>query len=144
MGRKIRLTESELIKLIKNVISESKYSEEDLKYTHPRTGEMCKIKVAEHKINVDIDFKRFGAVLICEQWGEEMIVAELPVSGPTFDSVRDTICTHLERTYEILDEMLRDEEEYELSESLDNRRWKVVDNPIACDLAYDEEDSEDF
>jgi hypothetical protein len=144
MGRKVRLTESELIKLIKNVISEGTYSEEDLKYTHPRTGEMCKIKVAESKTR-DRDFDRFGSVLVCEKWGSEMIVAELPVSGPSFEYVRDFICKHIERTYEIIDEMLGDEEEYELSESMDNRRWRVVNNPISCDITHnDKNDSEEF
>jgi hypothetical protein len=143
MGQKIRLTESELIKLIKNVITESKYSEEDLKYTHPRTGDKCKIKIAESK-STDLDFKRFGSVLICEQWGEDTIIAELPVSGPTFDHVKDIICNNLERTYEILDEMLADEEEYELSEDIEHRRWKVVEKPISCDLNYDEENSEEL
>jgi hypothetical protein len=142
MGRKVRLTESELIKLIKKVISESKYSEEDLKYTHPRTGENCKIKIAESK-TTDLEFKRFGSVLVCEQWGDEMIIAELPVSGPTFEYVRDYICDHLERTYEIIDEMLRDEEEYELSEGIDHRRWKVIDTPISCELNYDSEETEE-
>lgn len=143
MGRKVRLTESELIKLIKNIISEGKYSEEDLKYTHPRTGESCKIKIAESK-TTDSEFGKFGSVLVCDQWGDETIIAELPVYGPTFEHVRDFICDRLERTYEILDEMLRDEEEFELSEEIQHRRWKVIEKPISCDVNYDDENSEEF
>jgi hypothetical protein len=143
MGQKIRLTESELVKLIKNVILESKYSEEDLKYTHPRTGDKCKIKIAESK-TYNQDFRKFGSVLVCEQWGDDTIIAELPVTGPTFEKVRDFICDNLERTYEILDEMLADEEEFELSEDIEHRRWRVVEKPISCELNYGDENTEEL
>ena len=49
MKKVIRLTESELTRLIKRVIQEEKYSEEDIKYTNPKTGESCKVKVALFK-----------------------------------------------------------------------------------------------
>lgn len=144
MRRKIRLSESELVKLIKNVIKENRYSEEDLKYTHPRTGESCKIKIAENKVSKQ-EWDRFGSVLLCERWGDDMIVAELPVNGPSFDHVRDFICDRLERTYEILDQMMDYDDETELNESIYHRRWNVVDTPISCEVNYDdEENSEEF
>lgn len=143
MGKKIRLSERELVKLIKNVIVESNYSEEDLKYTHPVTGKSCKIKVAENKLS-HTDFNKFGSVLVCEDWDQEMVVAELPVFGPTFDYVKNFICDHVERTYEILDEMLSRNEEHELSESINHRRWIVIDDPINCKVNYgDEKKSEE-
>jgi hypothetical protein len=134
MKRKIRLTESELISLIKKIIKEENYSEEDLKYTHPRTGVACKIKVAENKVT-NLEFSKFSAILVCDNYndGEYMVTAELPVDGPTPEFVSDFICENIERTYEILDEML-DHEEYddELMEDVGHRRWNVIDEPIKC------------
>jgi hypothetical protein len=134
MKKKIRLTESELIRLIKKIIKEEKYSEEDLKYTHPRTGVACKIKVAENKLT-NREHSKFSAILVCDNYndGEYMVTAELPVSGPTSEYVSDFICENIERTYEILDEIL-DHEEFddELMEDNQHRRWSIIDEPIKC------------
>lgn len=136
MKKKIRLTESELIRLIKRIINEEKYSEEDLKYTHPRTGAACKIKVAENKVT-NLEFSKFSAILVCDNYndGEYMVTAELPVDGPTPESVSNFICKNIKRTYEILDKML-DYPEYddELMEDVGHRRWNVIDKPIKCNL----------
>jgi len=133
MKRQIRLTESELISLIKKIIKEEKYSEEDLKYTHPRTGVACKIKVAENKVT-NLEYGKFGAILVCDNYddGEYMVTAELPVHGPTPESVSDFICENIERTYEVLDEMLDYPEEDDLMEDVGHRRWDVIDQPIVC------------
>jgi len=134
MKKKIRLTESDLIRLIKRIIKEEKYSEEDLKYTHPRTGVACKIKVAENKVT-NREYSKFGAVLICDNYndGEYMVTAELPVSGPTKEYVSDFICSNIEKAYDLLDNML-DHEEFddELMENIEHRRWSVIDEPIMC------------
>lgn len=104
---KIRLTESELVSLIKKIIKEEKMSVEDIKYTHPRTGKECLIKVARHKFS-DRPSGTYTAVLVCDLYddGEYMPIAELPVFGSSFDEVSDFLCDNLDRTFEILDEML--------------------------------------
>ena len=134
MKKKIILTETELIRLIKKIIKEENYSEEDLKYTHPRTGVACKIKVAENKVT-NLEYAKFGAILVCDNYndGEYMVTAELPVHGPTPESVNDFICENIEKTYKILDDML-DHEEYdeELMEDIEHRRWNIIDEPIKC------------
>lgn len=136
MGKIIRLTESELTSLIKRLIKEEKYSEEDLKYTHPRTGDICKVKVAEFKPASERGEQKFHGVLVCPKYGEEMIVATLPVIRPSFDGVKNFICNHIDRTFEILDEML-DYSEHDLYESIENERFRVIDTPISCDVDYD-------
>jgi hypothetical protein len=134
MKKKILLSESQLIELIKRIIKEEKYSEEDLKYTHPRTGAACKIKVAENKVT-NREHSKFGAVLLCDTYGdgEYMVTAELPaVDGPTPESVSDFICDNIERTYDILDDMLTQDED--LMENVNHRRWDIIDEPIKCGL----------
>ncbi len=42
----ITLTESDIYRIVNRVIKEG-YSEEHLKYTNPKTGKECKIKVAK-------------------------------------------------------------------------------------------------
>lgn len=135
MGKIIRLTESELVSLIKQVIREEKYSEEDLKYTHPKTGESCKVKVAEFKPATEMGEQKFHGVLVCPKYGEETIVATLPVIKPTFSGVKNFICKHIDRTFEILDDMLGYSEE-EIFESVENERFRVIDSPINCDVDY--------
>ncbi len=132
MKKIIRLKESELINLIKKVIREEKYSEEDLIYTHPVTGKECKIKVAENKLT-DSKFRKFGAVVICDIYdnGKEMVIAELPANGPTAEYVNDLICDNLDKTFKILDDMFENETE-DLIESIESNRWNVIDSPIVC------------
>jgi len=133
MKKKIRLTESELIRLIKRIIEEEKYSEEDIKYTHPMTGEACKIKVARNKLT-SMEFNQYGSILVCvdEEYGDDRIEAELPVNGSTSEEVSDFICENLERTFELLDDMLTYEEEELISEEVYSQRWDIMDQPIVC------------
>ena len=133
MKKKIRLTESELIRLSKRIIEEEKYSEEDIKYTHPMTGEACKIKVARNKLT-SMEFNQYGSILVCvdEEYGDDRIEAELPVNGSTPEDVSDFICENLERTFELLDDMLTYEEEEPISEEVYSQRWDIMDQPIVC------------
>ena len=133
MKKKIRLTESELIRLIKRIIKEEKYSEEDIKYTHPMTGEACKIKVARNKLT-SMEFNQYGSILVCvdEEYGDDRIEAELPVNGSTPEDVSDFICENIERTFELLDDMLTYEEEEPISEEVYSQRWDIIDQPIVC------------
>ena len=133
MKKKIRLTESELIRLIKRIIEEEKYSEEDIKYTHPMTGEACKIKVARNKLT-SMEFNQYGSILVCvdEEYGDDRIEAELPVNGSTSEEVSDFICENIERTFELLDDMLTYEEEEPISEEVYSQRWDIIDQPIVC------------
>jgi len=133
MKKKIRLTESELIRLIKRIIEEEKYSEEDIKYTHPMTGEACKIKVARNKLT-SMEFNQYGSILVCvdEEYGDDRIEAELPVNGSTPEDVSDFICENIERTFELLDDMLTYEEEEPISEEVYSQRWDIIDQPIVC------------
>ena len=133
MKKKIRLTESELIRLIKRVIEEEKYSEEDIKYTHPMTGEACKIKVARNKLT-SMEYNQYGSILVCvdEEYGDDRIEAELPVNGSTSEEVSDFICENIERTFELLDDMLTYEEEEPISEEVYSQRWDIIDQPIVC------------
>jgi hypothetical protein len=132
MKKKIRLTESELIRLINKIVKEEKYSEEDIKYTHPMTGEACKIKVARNKVT-NREGNEYGSVLICvDEFGDERIDAELPIYDRTPEAVSDFICDNLERTFEVLDDMLTYEEEEPISEEVYSQRWDIVDQPIVC------------
>ena len=133
MKKKIRLTESELVRLIKKIIKEEKYSEEDIKYTHPMTGEACKIKVARNKLT-SMEYNQYGSILVCvdEEYGDDRIEAELPVNGSTPEDVSDFICENIERTFELLDDMLTYEEEEPISEEDYSQRWDIIDQPIVC------------
>ena len=111
---------------------EEKVSTQDLTYTHPVTGKECKIKIAKNK-NVTNKFRKYGAVLVCDVYdnGNEMVVAELPASGPTAEYVNDLICDNLEITMQQLDDMFENEVE-DLVESTESARWIVLDDPIVC------------
>ena len=50
MKTKIRLTESQLMSLIKRIVEEEKYSEEDLTFYNETYGKDCMIRVAKRKI----------------------------------------------------------------------------------------------
>lgn len=137
---KIRLTESELVSLIKKIIKEEKMSVEDIKYTHPRTGKECLIKVARHKFS-DRPSGAYTAVVVCDVYddGEYMVIAELPVFGGSFDEVSDFLCDNLDRTFEILDEMLDyDKSGEELSEEYSKfSKWDIIEKPIVCSNTED-------
>jgi hypothetical protein len=102
---KIRLTESELVTLIKKIIKEENTTFDDIKYTHPRTGEECLIKVAKYR-HSNRGGRQYSAVVLSDVYndGEYMVIAELPVTGKSADEVSDFICDNLDRTFEILDE----------------------------------------
>lgn len=136
MRKVIKLTESDLSRIIKRIIQEENYSEEDIKYTHPRTGESCKIKVALFKPLLEKGEERFHAVLVCPMYDEDTITASLPVVKRSFEEVNDFICKNLDRTYEILDNMLSSKGHDDISESIESERFKVVDEPIKCDVKY--------
>ena len=128
----IRLTESQLINLIKGVIKEERYSEEDITYTHPYSGKECKIKIARNKLT-DRKFSEYGAVLVCDVYdnGKEMVIAEIPGTGPDPEYVNDLICNNIERVMSYLDHIFEGEKEY-ISEDVNSTRWDVIEDPIVC------------
>jgi hypothetical protein len=132
---KVRLTESELVSLIKKIIKEEKTTMDDIKYMHPVTGKECLIKVAKHKYTSRFGAE-YGSILVCDEYddGEYIVVAELPVNGGSFEEVSDFICARLDRTFEILDDMLSHKEtEEELTENYSKySKWDVIDQPIVC------------
>jgi hypothetical protein len=138
MKKIIKLTESDLARIVKKVLKEENYSEEDLPYTHPKTGDSCKVKVALFKPAAEKGEMKYHAVLVCDYYGDEMITATLPVIKNSFEEVSDFICKNLDRTYELLDEMLGGNEE-KIFEKYENPRFKVIDKPINCKVSlYDE------
>jgi len=141
MKKIIKLTESELINLIKSVIKEEKYSEEDLTYVHPYSGKECKIKIARNKLT-DRKFSEYGAVLVCDVYdnGNEMVIAEIPGTGSDPQYVNDLICNNIEKVMSFLDHIFEGEKEY-ISEDVNSRRWDVIEDPVVCrsDKYFNEE-----
>lgn len=70
-----------------------------------------------------------------------MVIAELPVFGSSFDEVSDFLCDNLDRTFEILDEMLDyDKGDDELSESYSKfSKWDIIEKPIVCSNTEDDD-----
>jgi hypothetical protein len=64
-----------------------------------------------------------------------MVTASLPVVKRSFEDVNNFICKNLDRTYEILDEMLSSKSD-DIFESVESERFKVIDKPIKCDVEY--------
>jgi hypothetical protein len=131
MKKIIRLTESDLIRVIKKIIKEEKYSEQDLTYFHPTIGKECKIKIARNKNRMGKN-EEFRPVLVCDMYdtGNETIVAEVSFSATTIKEVKDFICDNYEMVVADLDSMF--EEEESITESVDSKRWDVIDEPIFC------------
>ena len=92
MKKIIKLTESDLARIVKKVLKEENYSEEDLPYTHPKTGDSCKIKVALFKPAAEKGEMKYHAVLVCDYYGDEMITATLPVIKNSFEENMRQIC----------------------------------------------------
>jgi hypothetical protein len=132
MKKVIRLTESQLIGLIKKIIKEEKYSEQDLTYFNPEIGKECKIKIARNKNKMG-KTEEYKPVLVCDMYdtGNEIVVAEVSFSAPTIDEVKDFICDNYEMVIADLDSMF-DEEEENIMEAVDSRRWDIIDEPIFC------------
>lgn len=135
MKNKVLLSESELISLIKKVIKEEEYIEQHLEYTHPRAKKLglendglCKIQMAKK------DFKEgYTAVLVCTKFDEPMVSAELPVTKETKEELKSFICKNIDRTYELLDEMLSvSDDSLELNEDFKFSKFEVIDEPIVC------------
>ncbi len=131
----INLTESDLYRIVNRILKED-YSEEHIKYNHPKTGDECFIKVARRKND-----GKYTAVLTCDLFkdGDESVVAELPVFKNTKESVANFICDNLERTYEILDNMLTVDDEDFITESSKYGKFDVIDEPINCSFERERE-----
>lgn len=136
MKRKYRLTESELIRLIKSVIKEEKETIKHLTYTHPYAEEQeldndgqCTIQIAQKTNNENM----YGVVLVCSKYDKPMVVAELGPKSENPNALKHFICNHLERTYEILNELVEEVDYDELNEDFEYDRYKVIDSPITCD-----------
>lgn len=135
MKKIVRLTESDLTRIVRRVLQEEKYSEEDLKYTHPHTGESCKIKVGIFKPSIETENKKYQAVLVCPLYDEDFVVAQIPVIKNSFNDVRDFICKNIEKTYEILDKIIP-RQIGNISESVRSTRFQVIDEPLNCKLDF--------
>ena len=136
MKSKIRITESELINLIKKVIKEEEYSEQHLEYNHPRAKELelendgrCTIQIAQNR-----NTNNYSPVLVCTKYNQSIVSAELPAKSKNVEDLKHFICNHIERSYELLDEMLggKVEDDEELNEDFTYDRFQVLDNPIVC------------
>ena len=136
MKKIIRLTESELVGLIKKIIKEEKYSEEDLKYFHPAIGKECKIKIGRNKYKT-IRREGYKPVLVCDlhDTGNEFVIAELTFFAPTVEEVKDYICKNYDTVVAELDSLFGDkeqEEEETITETVESLKWEIIDEPIVC------------
>ncbi len=136
MKRKYRLTESELIRLIRSVIKEEKETVKHLTYTHPHAKEQeldndgkCTIQIAQKTNNENM----YGVVLVCSKYDKPMVVAELGPKSENPKELKHFICNNLERVYEILDELVEEVDYDELNEDFEYDRYTVIDDPITCD-----------
>lgn len=138
MKKRIRLTESELISLINKVIKEEKHLEQHLEYEHPRAkelelenGGMCTIQIAQNR-----NTNNYSPVLVCTKYNQPIVSAELPAKSQNVEDLKHFICNHIERTYELLDEMLsgKVENDEELNEDFTYDRFQVLNEPIVCDF----------
>lgn len=136
MKRKYTLTESELIRLIKSVIKEEKETVKHLKYSHPHYEELeldndgeCTIQIAK-KTNKE---NTYGVVLVCSRYNKPIILAELGPTAENPDDLKDFICSHIERAYEILNDIVSNpDKQGELTEDFEFERFNVIDEPITC------------
>ena len=131
----ITLTESDLYRIVKKVIKEN-YSEEHLKYTNPKTGDECKIKMAKRKND-----GRYSAVLTCDIYnnGNESVIAELPIITRTKEQLTKGICNNIEKMYDLLDKMLMTTEDDFLVEAKNYGKFRILDDTINCSADMEQE-----
>lgn len=129
MKKVVRLTESELIGLIRKIIKENDERREHLKYTHPVTGDECEIKIAKRKSD-----ERYTAVLMCDIYhdGDPIVITNLPIFKRTPEEVSKVVCDNMERTYEILDSLVSSVSEIPMLSESTNSRYELFDEPITC------------
>jgi hypothetical protein len=135
MKTKIRLTENQLMSLIKRIVAEEKYSEEDLTFYNETYGKDCMIRVAKRK-HSNIPGRKYGAVVLCDVYdtGNPLVVGELTTFGNTEEEVKEFICQNIEEVKAEYEVLFQGEEP--LMESIESSRWDVSDSPISCDF-YD-------
>lgn len=138
MGRKIKITESQLDRLLKRIINEDENSGGDLKFYNETYNKDCVIRVARKKDSTTPN--PYRAVVLCDVFddGELYVVGELSVYGNSEKEVNDFICDNLEKVKEEFDYLFGDNEE-PLMESVQSSRWDVSDNPITCEIDDDSE-----
>lgn len=129
MKKVVRLTESDLIGLIKKIIKENDERKEHLKYTHPITGDECELKIAKRKSD-----ERYTAILICDVYhdGDPMVIASLPIFKRTPEEVSKVVCDNIERSYEILDSIVSSVKDVPMLNESISSRYEVFDEPITC------------
>lgn len=139
MGRKIKITESQLDRLLKRIINEDENSGGDLKFYNETYKKDCIIRVARKKDSATPNSYR--AVVLCDVFddGELYVVGELSVYGKSEEEVNEFICDNLEEVKKEFDELFGVIEE-PLMESVKSSRWDVSDNPITCEI----EDNSEF
>jgi len=140
MKQKIRLKESELIRLIQKVIKEEEVIKKHITYSHPNPKDerldsnICNIQIAKNR-----NTGKYHSVLVCSKFDNPTVLATLPVTSKDREDLESFICDHIvpkegrKSVTQVLDDILsRKDAINESEESFSYDHFDVFNDPIGC------------
>jgi hypothetical protein len=150
MKRTIRLTESDLARIVKRVIRESKINNDnsnssfsDPTFENDEGNKFCTLKIAKYRHVSEDNPIKYSVILICDHeledengeiYYDQRVTEFGQFRGSSFDRVNKNVCKYLPELSNEIEDYINRKDNYldELNENTEVGNWEVYDQSINC------------